>query len=788
MRGDAEVAERLVREFGSRLSDQNAATVARGVTAAEPGRRLLAVVNAAIDLCHGADTVCGLALAGGLVTFLERSWRVLEVDIGAAVRTYCAHAVNSYAFVRFQEGAWDECLQSVAATEASFPFIADHALYWNAVAITVRVLVNRNHASEARRELEAIPAGMTDEAPQIDLAARALREFETRRFDVDRRPTIGQQAQTIWDATLAEQWDAVRKMRESYLAQGLSEARRREVDRIVEVAETMHGIAAQDLPFEKKLSALAPMTAQWHHDLSRFLHPNVDWEHVNHAWVERRMQTTALLLAAENIDAAAMDTLLADLGAADAWAQRACDVHGRWQIAWNRILVLEKRAPAEVRPALAALYDQLATARRTVPDDETRSNIANYHPGFAAKICRCFDRTRDLDLLVDGCELRKGRALLAARADMAPANHLAGAGAGARSEALGPHTHYIGYTAVHGDDRIQAVLYTADGVVTSERIDVRVSAVRRRASQRQLDPSGWGTSSGTAPPLRAELGPLVAPLGEALRLGRIAPGDHVCVAADDPVHLVPLQYLFVCDVPAITLLSMSRCASFSDAHAISAVPALKPTAGTAVFVPAISKSLPQERREFDSVATAIASALGTCARFDDGPLTAPQLLAVFAPYRVIHVDAHGTFSDGGDPYRASGLVVSDGRGVPARGSASVRLLAPVHVIEGVPDLTGSHVTLSACVSGRGLEGKGGDVLGLEQSLRLRGAASVLASHWDVPSSLAGTFMRGFYGRWLGGGVGRACAWRDTVRAMMAAEATVDGAAECCVFSLFGDWR
>jgi CHAT domain-containing protein len=101
----------------------------------------------------------------------------------------------------------------------------------------------------------------------------------------------------------------------------------------------------------------------------------------------------------------------------------------------------------------------------------------------------------------------------------------------------------------------------------------------------------------------------------------------------------------------------------------------------------------------------------------------------------------------------------------------------------------NHVALAACVSGLGRPAATGDMLGLEFGLRLKGAATVIASHWNVDVDVAAAFYARYYRAWLGQGMSRAGAWRHAV---LEAIAEIDGSAwaRCvvCAFSVFGDWR
>ena len=120
------------------------------------------------------------------------------------------------------------------------------------------------------------------------------------------------------------------------------------------------------------------------------------------------------------------------------------------------------------------------------------------------------------------------------------------------------------------------------------------------------------------------------------------------------------------------------------------------------------------------------------------------------------------------------------------------LLSPARIMErGSPfNLVGSHVTLQACVSGLAEEGIGGDALGLEWSLLMAGASSILSTHWNVDVATSADFSIRFYDNWLRKGLSRAHAWREAMLSLMDAAAPFkgDNAYHWAPFSLAGDWR
>jgi CHAT domain-containing protein len=97
------------------------------------------------------------------------------------------------------------------------------------------------------------------------------------------------------------------------------------------------------------------------------------------------------------------------------------------------------------------------------------------------------------------------------------------------------------------------------------------------------------------------------------------------------------------------------------------------------------------------------------------------------------------------------------------------------------------IGLAACVTGLGRLGEAGDMLGLEFAWRRIGAATVVASLWDVDFSACISFFMRFYKLWLGCGFSRAAAWQAAVLESFegGGEGGLPQEAAMC---LFGDWR
>ena len=103
------------------------------------------------------------------------------------------------------------------------------------------------------------------------------------------------------------------------------------------------------------------------------------------------------------------------------------------------------------------------------------------------------------------------------------------------------------------------------------------------------------------------------------------------------------------------------------------------------------------------------------------------------------------------------------------------------------DLTGSHVSMMACVSGLAREGIGGDSLGLDWALIQSGATSLVSTHWAVSAACAAKFFDGFYARWIGERMPRAEAVRRTLLELMGSDRSAWALSQWAAFSLTGDF-
>ncbi|GAI78437.1 unnamed protein product, partial [marine sediment metagenome] len=87
------------------------------------------------------------------------------------------------------------------------------------------------------------------------------------------------------------------------------------------------------------------------------------------------------------------------------------------------------------------------------------------------------------------------------------------------------------------------------------------------------------------------------------------------------------------------------------------------------------------------------------------------------------------------------------------------------------------------------EGVGRDALGLEWTMLLAGASSILATHWNVGANHSYEFLNRFYQYWLHDKMSKAKAWRKTVLELKKSKNTeLNSPYAYAAYSLTGTWK
>ncbi len=462
-------------------------------------------------------------------------------------------------------------------------------------------------------------------------------------------------------------------------------------------------------------------------------------------------------------------------------------------------------ASSEAADALQGLRGNVEKRRAGIKNPLERAGASAKFPYLYPALCQMLQKTGRIQELLGAIEAAKGRAVadvMAQRIDQV-IDEAEFAEPARRMGELMRHNkaHYLSFFV--DDDTTLAVLVGKDGrLYPSGAISLGKEQIRN--ASRYVDPRSWGApdpANLTGPDVEdisEVLAPLVAWLEPLFESGVIEDGDHLSYSPDEHLHQLPLAYVKLMGKPMVEKLSISRTHGARALSLILDKQALHPASFVGVEVPGLQDISDQAMvRSLHAANAWLAEHLpGTTYRDESATLLAICSTPLIG--RVVHFATHGIFpqeegAGSRNPFDYSGLALAGADGLPdkvrmARGEENEKLFTPARALEARLDLSGSHVTLQACVVGLAREGIGGDALGLDWALFQLGASSLLAAHWYVSAELTTEFCLCFYRAWLQQGKSRGAAWRQTIAGMRGeggafAQPYVWGA-----FSLSGDWR
>lgn len=450
---------------------------------------------------------------------------------------------------------------------------------------------------------------------------------------------------------------------------------------------------------------------------------------------------------------------------------------------------------------LQEIREHVRRHREHIKDPLKRAGVAQKYPYLHVTLCAQLIEASDDAEALSVIEEAKGRALTDMLAIETGQEHLPWQSIPAAEwlpqYMVGVEAHYLSF--LMDVDCTFAVLAAKDGSLHASIIPIgeKILLPIRRA----LDPTNWGkreTMYKRYPDdIPQRLSPLLSWLEPLVKEGLITEGDHLCYAPEGLLHLVPLQYIDFRGVPFVKLCSLSRyhCAVMLR-HATQHPPST-PRSCVAVDVPTVEDTeKPDKVDQLHRVPDWLVKHSGaTVLKHTEADI--PSLARQPLREAIVHFATHGVFPDyqspeGKNPYYHSGLLLSHNSHLPQRNNLMIGLLSPERIMQpGNPfNFKGSHVTMQACVSGLAEEGAGGDALGLEWSLLMVGAHSILSTHWNVKASTAADFCLRFYDNWLNKRLTRAQAWREAMLSMMDQTAPFKGknVDQWAPFTLCGDWR
>jgi hypothetical protein len=772
----------------------------RALHSPEMAIRITGLASVLLHLAYGCDPVFASELGQALL----RSWRGTVERIAFASEhlesMVMLSVIRSTAQSLLLTGAFDRCVQLIDEWLLPERFRRFGAEYVAAYLRKAEAFAHQLKIAEASSVLD----GLTDQeretaAQDIAIVARYIAAYVVPVLQPDEIFDYRKRVQELVDGPLAENREIVSLWSETWNAPTIPrehrdwanaklDVLRNELERLTAVSadpeltdadrvdRLMRGLRTIGLGAREVLLAGAPVAALDLHGAD---------ERINHAAMIRGLVRPTSEEIARALDAASE---------AAAWCQaKGCKRGLLSAIQAERGLHARANERSKAHDANLRLYAELRLIREQSPMPEVRAAIARVYHSLLIDICRSAEEASSPATAFSATEFRRGLSVVEPRRPLgwvAPdplVNPLPAA-------FLGPKTHYLGLTAFDENDRIGASLYCADGTIAFGWIPLTPARFRKAAER--LNPRDWDES----PPLlgkprvdpRPRFASLLEPIREALANGRILEGDHVCIAADDPIHAVPLHYLPLHDMPAVNVLSFSRVTSLADARLVFESLPERPRRAWTAFVPAMpERDVDSKAAAFSTVCAILQSAAVDVTPSEGTAVDRAAVMAALAEYPLIYIHSHGTFDEEFDPLDRVGILVSEDGQLPFRGAERLSLLTPRCLLDGDASLPGSVVALSACVSGLGRRGAGGDTIGLEFALRARGASSVIASHWDVAWDSAAAFFAAFFERWLVDGERRADAWRHAIldrAASPGGRAAGSAVLEACAFSLFGDWR
>ena len=745
--------------------------------------RLFGLVRLTNEFGGGAETALACVLADKLVKLFLRNRTSLGLGSEQYLQVLGA-LVSSFANSLYQEGRFQETVVLVESLPAVVPGIDTVDGYWNAVALSVRGLARRFDIIPARKLLEGIPSTFHD-VEHYSLAQSAVEGIVQKRFDVPRRVSLLKQHASVWFDCFEEQMRTLEALRDNFAQVPFESERFEQVDiAIGEAIEELRHFSPRIDSYTDTYSLRTDMigTFKRFNAIMRRVQnlPDISSDTVNVFHIDQIIEESQWHIELGTVT----DEQYKQIDQCIAWCRQSEDIHGQLMLAWCAALMATESAQAkESRTRLIALVDMLTDLVQNSSNPDTRGGFANFFYDLPGKV---FDRFsgEDVQEIVRATELRKNRALLSMSQHTSPSIDYKKPGL------LGGRTHYFALSVLENTDRILTTLYCADGHLTSDEIELSIRQIRQSA--RQVAPHRWTQKPLFGPPggdLPEKLRPLLHPLADALSNEHIKPGDHVCIAADDPICLLPIQYIRLLDGYCIEQLSLSRVTSFSEALSIVSKSPTRPKAGLFVTAPVDEKFQEQKVEAADRLWRKLNASLSPT-NYHEAPIEHESFLESLCSGQLIHINAHGYFPpESQDAFRHAGLLLPTTTDQQLRSGASDRILSSSDILNANINLRDSHVTLNACVSGVGLPGYGGDILGLEFALRSKGAASVLATHWDVRWPLSTVFLERFYDKWLTSKLSRANAWRS-VTCDLINDPPIDNVRleEWCAFSLFGDWR
>lgn len=746
----------------------------------DPVLRLFGVVRMCAMASVGPRPEIALQLALPVWDAMAESLPAELQLTGSLIETICQSIAISIGEAAIGCGEADAAIRIADLVKGRFengaPSIEENA---------IRGLIQKLRLAEARERYARIPS-----SPDLD---RLLRDWRpvTRPDDIlrpmpidtrshrERLDTAAREAAKAWipdQRRLQRAQDTFRSELRSASDIAEFDAARAEMDAVLDLVEVQVANEVAD-----NASEIFHQQIFRYQVAARRVERLVPTEVGNHQQARHAVNFAASVLSNTARTEEMLRAALSDLQSALAWFVLKANISGTAEANWALGLVHEElNEGPEALACYQTVLDILISAAHDLHDPAARAATMRSFPNVYPKIVRLGLRYGKVGIAFNASEVLRGTA------------YLRSAGPAFRAE----DTPIVGwhYLSTFVDDEGCVVfLRLGDGTLYAHRPQIGREELDALTSR--VPPADWHRSRlRDAGSPRGPLSSLLLPLRHAFSDGRMQSGDHLAVALDYPLNLVPLHYLDVLNRPIVHDLSFSRVASLGDAIDIDRAIVGGPVASAClVVIPAADNADRELHMQSAEEAIDPIREMVTLRRIKEDDTDKSSVQYALRNAQLVHIQAHGFFplaspAETVDPLLQAGLLVSSNGEWPDRSRPELYLMSAREIIDGGPS-GAMHVSLAACVSGLGRPGSAGDMLGTEFALRSLGVASVTASHWHVDLETASSFHAAFYRSWIVEGKSRAAAWRSAVLSLMAAYgANERDWARACAFSLYGSWR
>lgn len=324
------------------------------------------------------------------------------------------------------------------------------------------------------------------------------------------------------------------------------------------------------------------------------------------------------------------------------------------------------------------------------------------------------------------------------------------------------NAHYL--TILVDLNQSYSILLTKQGRFFASAMGASEEVLEDWSKSNYACPSTWRASiSGFFRPSRIdiplELGKFINPIEYAIEEGCMEMGDHVVYSPDGILNLFSLQFAKLKSGEAlIERFSVSKIHSgFQLLNLLEKEP--QDLDEILAVTCTADQDIPEKIEAFEKIPRYLLpqeEGVG-----EEEEVSIKNVIDVLLPNKLYHFSTHGVFPKPVaqadhlqlNPYHNSGLLLMANGEKPKLDVSfnyhkGDNLLSPKVLSESKIDMTGSHVSMQACVSGRSAEGYGGDALGLEWAFFYCGAKSMVSASWDIDIHWSNRLFQKFYNNWI----------------------------------------